>query len=391
MNTKDALVLIDSFYMAALEPDRWPGTVAQMASFFGSESAAINVRTEDFSIAWRVTTANYDHAAQREYADYFHRLDPFANAWRVIGKPGVFVGHELVDPETFRQSEIYNGYCRRIGVFHSLGGVSDLSSTSKLLLGIHRPIERADFTAEDKHRLELLLPHLSRAAQMQMVMATAEAQRHLTHRLSAALPVAVIAVDKGREVAFANGLADQLLLAGDGLKLQKGRLMARDPRQDAALQQAICRATLVASGAVAQPSDVLLVQRADRQPLSVLVVPLPRNAWDSGSTMDASAIIFASDPEWPPPLGVAALAARYDLTPAEGRLFEALLQGERIADYSDRVGVSTNTANTLLKRIFAKTDTNRQADLIRLVLSDPIAALAGRPSTYHPRHCQRAA
>jgi DNA-binding CsgD family transcriptional regulator len=58
---------------------------------------------------------------------------------------------------------------------------------------------------------------------------------------------------------------------------------------------------------------------------------------------------------------------------------EALLQGERIADYANRVKISINTANTQLKRVFAKTETNRQSDLMRLMFSDPIASIvAGR-------------
>jgi DNA-binding CsgD family transcriptional regulator len=61
----------------------------------------------------------------------------------------------------------------------------------------------------------------------------------------------------------------------------------------------------------------------------------------------------------------AALAASYELTPAETRLLEAFLQGERIADYAERTGISMNTVQTHLKRIFEKTGTNRQAELMR--------------------------
>ncbi len=49
--------------------------------------------------------------------------------------------------------------------------------------------------------------------------------------------------------------------------------------------------------------------------------------------------------------------------------------GERIADYAERAGISVNTANTQLKQLLAKTVTNRQADLMRQVLSDPVASL----------------
>jgi DNA-binding CsgD family transcriptional regulator len=91
--------------------------------------------------------------------------------------------------------------------------------------------------------------------------------------------------------------------------------------------------------------------------LSVLVIPFQRDAWAGGSA-EASAIVFANDPESRRLPAMTALAKFYRLTPAETRLLEALLQGERIADYADRVGISINTANTQLKQIFVRTETS---------------------------------
>jgi DNA-binding CsgD family transcriptional regulator len=44
-----------------------------------------------------------------------------------------------------------------------------------------------------------------------------------------------------------------------------------------------------------------------------------------------------------------------------------LLHGERLEDYAARAGISMNTARTHLKSIFAKTETTRQAELVRLL------------------------
>jgi DNA-binding CsgD family transcriptional regulator len=368
--------LIDAFYAASVEPELWPEAVARTASVFASESAVISMRVEDFSnIAWRAATTNYDCIAQQEYAAYFYRLDPFADCWHANRMPGIFAGLELVDPEVFRKSEFYNDYCRRVGAFHCLGAGVELGFDTKLLLGIHRPIGREEFGAEDRRGLEFLLPHLSRAARMHTLLATADLQRRLACSVFEALSVSAIIVDRRCKLVFASDPADQLLRVGDGLRLHQGRLTTRDPRQDAALRQAVCRASAIASGGVAPAGDVLLVRRADRRPLSVLVAPLRRGAW-TGGPIDASAIVFANDPEARRLPATAVLAALYQLTRAEERLLEALLQGARIAEYAERVGISINTANTQLKQIFAKTGANRQSDLMRQMFSDPIASLA---------------
>ena len=376
MDAQHLLALIDYFYAAALKPEGWGRAAAQMATFFASKSAAIQLREGDFSnITLRATTANYDPEARQQYVAYFHMLDPFANGWRAIGTPGIFAGHELVDPEEFRKSEIYNDYCRRLGIFHTLGGGINLGSDAKLLVGIHRSIEREDFDAGDRRGLELALPHLCRAAQMHILLATADLQRRLASEVFEALAVAAIIVDASGRVVYANQVADRLLTSGDGLRVSQGRLATLDAKEEASLRQAIALASRIASGGVAPAGDVLRVRRIQKRPLSVLAVPFRKEGWIDGSA-DAFAIVFAADPESRQPPAMPALAALYHLTPAEARLLEALLRGERIAEYAARVGISTNTANTQLKQIFAKTGTNRQADLMRHVLSDPVASLA---------------
>ena len=72
------------------------------------------------------------------------------------------------------------------------------------------------------------------------------------------------------------------------------------------------------------------------------------------------------DPELSAAPPFEALKALYGLTAAEARLTCGLLKGERLEDYAERTGISMNTARTHLKAVFAKTNTDRQADLVRL-------------------------
>lgn len=374
IDAKHLSALIEGFYAASTEPEKWPEAATQLARFFDSESTAIQLRTGGFdSIALRATTANYDQKAQQDYVAHFYKVDPFVNGWRTVGAAGIHFGHELVDPEAFRNSGIYNDYCRRLGVFHTLGAGVDLGFDTTLLLGIHRPIDREDFAAEHRQRLEIVLPHLSRALQTHRTLDADRLQKRVATEILAAHSVATILVDGEYRVLFANGAADQLLKADDGLRVRQARLTTRDPRQEAALRQAVSLASVAATGSVAPPADLLSVRRAHKRPLSVLVTPLPRDAGSDGLA-EASAIVFAHDPETRRPPATAALAALYKLTAAEARLLEALLQGQRITEYAEQAGISPNTANTQLKQIFAKTGTNRQADLMREVWSDPIAS-----------------
>jgi DNA-binding CsgD family transcriptional regulator len=57
------------------------------------------------------------------------------------------------------------------------------------------------------------------------------------------------------------------------------------------------------------------------------------------------------------------------LTPAESRLLDSILSGLGLAQAAEQIGVSLATARTHLQRIFDKTETSRQGELIHLVMS----------------------
>ena len=60
---------------------------------------------------------------------------------------------------------------------------------------------------------------------------------------------------------------------------------------------------------------------------------------------------------------------RYAITPAESRVMMLIVQGMTIAETADVLGISLPTAKTHLARLFDKTGTSRQADLVRLAMS----------------------
>src|SRR5262249_40722153 len=57
----------------------------------------------------------------------------------------------------------------------------------------------------------------------------------------------------------------------------------------------------------------------------------------------------------------------YHLTPAEARLAALIVRGYSLHAAACRLHISNNTARTHMKRIYDKTETHRQVDLIRRV------------------------
>ena len=59
----------------------------------------------------------------------------------------------------------------------------------------------------------------------------------------------------------------------------------------------------------------------------------------------------------------------YGLTPAEAELAELLVQGRTLEQAAKIRHVTLNTTRSQLKQVFAKTETSRQGELLKLMLS----------------------
>jgi len=63
------------------------------------------------------------------------------------------------------------------------------------------------------------------------------------------------------------------------------------------------------------------------------------------------------------------LQGLYDLTPAEAEILRLLAEGRSLEEVAQQRGITMNTVRSQLKQVFAKTDTRRQGELVRLVLT----------------------
>lgn len=83
---------------------------------------------------------------------------------------------------------------------------------------------------------------------------------------------------------------------------------------------------------------------------------------------DQSVMMMLIDPQKQTPPTPAALKATFDLTPSEARLAQHLALGLGLDEAAENAGVTLESGRTYLKRIFRKTQTSRQSELVRLLV-----------------------
>ena len=374
------LDLIGDVYDLVVDDSRSCSLAQELAQMFDSDSCLVYFgRTLPGSAAMPAVagilsaTRNFDHWACSAYADYYHdRNEWYARAWKRPA-PYVVVGQELIEPSALLRTE-WSDYLRATRTLHVIGAQFPIQNDLIGLLGVHRSPSERPFDESDRARLKMLLPHLQRAMRMREKIRDTQREADVARGLLGDLSIGVVIVDAECRIVYSNEPAEKLLQAGGGLRVETGRLKAGSPDREAALKQAVRTATSMGHGRDRRAGTTLIVGSRGTSSLPVMVAPLPPESIRFGSVHPACALIF-SDPDDRPNWSLDAFCRRYGLTLAQRRLLDALVRGQDLAGYAEAAQIGLGTAKTHLKEILSKTGQHRQVDLIRMVLSDPLARI----------------
>ncbi len=157
-------------------------------------------------------------------------------------------------------------------------------------------------------------------------------------------------------IMHANAQARAMLAANDMLRGVGGRLVAADPQVNAGLRDALLAAMFGDGiGGIALP----LTSR-DGMRHVIEVLPLRASGHRGAAVLVARATF-----ETPPRPDV--IRQAYRLTPTELRVLFAIVDVGGVPEVAAALGIASSTVRTHLARLFNKTGTRRQADLVKLV------------------------
>jgi DNA-binding CsgD family transcriptional regulator len=174
--------------------------------------------------------------------------------------------------------------------------------------------------------------------------------------------VGVVLVDPDGDIMHVNGAAADIVRRHDGLDIHRNQLIPLPPGEGTRLSDMI---RLRRSG------GVLVTRSNGKQPYQ-LWVATPHSTHER-QTSCVGALILIFDTERNSDGAGKLLRTFYELTPAEARLAELLMNGVSLAQAARHLGVRAETARTHLKKIFAKTHTQRQSELVHLLVQSAAA------------------
>jgi DNA-binding CsgD family transcriptional regulator len=175
----------------------------------------------------------------------------------------------------------------------------------------------------------------------------------------------MVLVDAALGVHGMNPAALRLIGAVRGLSIETERLHLSTSGAGAALAEAIAACS---EGRMDRGGASILFDRTDRE-LGLVAHVLPLAQPHDAARRQSIAALFLTDPAQPsrPPLDD--FVRRYGLTPSETRVLMGIVDGRSPRTIAAAQGVGLPTVRTHLSRLYDKTGTTGQTDIVRLVTS----------------------
>jgi len=176
-------------------------------------------------------------------------------------------------------------------------------------------------------------------------------------------------VNSKLEMIWMNEAATRLLRKNDGMNLVRNYLVVGAPGLRQQIQSFLSQ---FSDGTIRSRFYCFNVPRQRcRQPIHLVITPLGRRKVHASAVHDFCLMLLMFDPEIEVVPDTELIMKAYGLTVAESKIVMLLMQGKKLDQVARLLVKKKETVRKQLGNIFAKTGTNRQSDLIRVLLRGP--------------------
>ncbi len=360
--------VIENIYDAGLEPALWNDVVVRIRDFVGGKACGLFSKDSisKFGLTHYYCGADPDYI--RLYSETYCRFDPLASLppyGRVASIP------DLVDYDEYRRGRFYQEWLKPQGCNDAANVVLEKSKSSRpILMTVLSGKRMVD--EEMRRRIALVVPHANRALMINRTIESRQAEATAFAETLNGLAAGIFLLDAACRIVHANAAGLRMLESDDVLRLIGGQLVTRDVQVNKVLRE-IFSAGSHAAIAGGDRSLSLVAHDGERYVAHVLpLASVMRNGTQRSS--EAVAALFVRKAALSTRSSGELLARSFNLTPSEIRVLFAVVELAGVSEVAQSLGVAETTVKTHLKRVFAKTGTSRQADLVKLAVgfSNPL-------------------
>ena len=357
--------LFDALYGAAGDQDGWDAFFVQLTAFVPFSVATFSLfHSQNRSYSMQVGQG-ISPEARELYNRHYGAIDEwYLRAKSVVTEGWVNDGRSLCSNTDLVRTEFYNDFLRKFGWLHECAAVIEMRQSSMSVMTMMRDAQQPEFSQEEIEAIRTLVPHLKRALSLHRRMVDLQVSNQAEAWALDRAPFGIVLLNSAGRVLAANKPAGEMAAKGL-IRLSQSGVQAVSRRDDAQLQVLIRSAS--APLALQGGGGGLMLQDLENRRIALLVVPIKAHIIGFAPAV----AVFLADTGMRPDSLTELLKSLFGLTPAEARLAERLAGGPSLSEAADALGITIGTARTQLKSVFQKTDTSRQAQLVRLLMLLP--------------------
>lgn len=369
----DATVI--ALYDAATSMSKWPVFLERMCELFEAPVSQVvyyDFELEKLTFRMQRGLDGFPPEMHKRYLELSPQDEYVRAMQKFPGKPLTNAMH--TDRQSFESTEIFREVYGPSGI-SAFGRAIAVHLEPSAFVSLGR--RSTDPPFDDGHCMLLgrLVPHLRRAFTLHRRLALLDINQGEVLASLDALPLGIVLTDADGRIRQANRTAREIAERRDGLLFTGDFIAAGRQADSAQLQQAVRNAVSGALDGGVAPAQAVSIARNNGSgdyPVVVSAVWSNPRQLGLGHLDHPLAVLFVTDPDRPQEAPAELLQRLFGLTGAEAAVAEKLVAGHSLPQVAKMLGVSHNTARTHLNRIFSKTGTARQSELVKKIMDTPI-------------------
>ena len=369
--------VIGHIYEASYRPSFLPKALESIAKFTHSSSAALMYQDNELERVGDAYTYNMSAEVSAKHQAYGQ--DPnfrIMSESVPLGKAAA-IDHIIQDRKQldYLYGEEFNKLLADAGMYYLGGALLYMDDVRIAAIGLQRERSIGGWTSPQIDKLDVLIPHLQRALNIQKEFTRLYTSEQALHRGLDKLIMGMILFDKELSPIYSNPVARSILEYHSAISLVNDIIYAHSKKQTKKIHDALVLAASPGPPVqdLSQSSFSFGLRHPDyHSPLPILVSSTQGilDGFESNGH-HAHAVMYFSDPDKALPLVADELSGVYGLTPAEAQVAMSIANGIPPCDIASSNDVAISTVRSQLKAVYLKVGVNSQAELTKVLLSGP--------------------
>jgi DNA-binding CsgD family transcriptional regulator len=356
--------VIGEIYDAALDPTLWPNALESVTALWEGQAAVLIKSNVEQCTHHIICQAGLPCLPNQGDVDEFLKI-PELNAALSLSQGGIARITDLITSEKLHRTLLYRDWMSPHGL-HELVFIPITSQREcKFLLII---LYCKPDVIEYFEIIRFILPHIVHALNIQESLKNSQRQVTTFEATLDSLRPSVFLLNRDGSLAQANASASAMLQQGHVLYSVAGELRFRDEEASRQIRSTIISAGKGRSDDVSTAIPIVSTD-GERYLARLLALQTTLHPSEAGENLTAALALFVYKAELEKTSPLRVIAEAYNLTPAEMRVFLAVVQIGGVPEAAEVLGITKNTIRVLLQRVYSKTGVNRQAELAKLLAS----------------------